>query len=143
MYNYIKALHIISVISWMAGLLYLPRLFVYHSENMNILEISTLFKVMEIRLYKYIMYPAAILTWFSGLYLAIISHFYAENWFNLKFILVLSMSFFHIYLYKHTISFRNNSNIHSSRFFRLINEFPTVVMILIVIIVVIKPNFSF
>lgn len=143
MYNYIKALHIISVIAWMAGLLYLPRLFVYHSENKQIELVTSIFKVMERRLYSYIMAPAAILTWISGIYIVIESHFYLQNWFKIKFVLVFIMSLVHLYLAHHIKLLSAGDFGRSPRFYRILNEIPTLLMIFIVALVVIKPAFSF
>jgi putative membrane protein len=127
----------------MAGLLYLPRLFVYHCENQSSQDLKSIFKTMEHRLYKYIMNPAAILTWISGIYLVIDAQFYMLIWFKLKFILIICLTIFHIYMYKILNTFKNDLNNHPPRFFRLINEIPTLLMILIVALVVIKPNLSF
>jgi protoporphyrinogen IX oxidase len=143
MYNFIKALHVISVIAWMAGLLYLPRLFVYHVENKDLLDITAVFKRMELRLYKYIMTPALFFTWISGLYIAIDSGFYVQNWFKIKFTLIILLTLFHFYLQRHIALLRKDIHSHSPRFYRLINEIPTLIMILVVILVVIKPEISF
>ena len=134
---WIKVIHIVSVISWMAGLLYLPRLFVYHSENINNIDLSSTFKVMEYRLYRFIMNPAMMIVWLSGLFLLYNNGL--ELWLLIKFLLVILMTFFHIFMKNCINEFENDNNKYSSKFFRIINEIPTVLMIFIVILVVIKP----
>ena len=140
-YLLFKSLHLIAVISWMAGLLYLPRIFVYHAENINKEEISTVFKTMEKKLYNYIMMPAMLLSWLFGLIL--ISHVGFENlsakWLQIKLILVILLSIYHFYLGSLLSSFSQNRNTKSSRFFRWLNEFPTLLLIIIVFIVIFKP----
>jgi putative membrane protein len=140
-YLFFKSLHLIAVISWMAGLLYLPRIFVYHSENMNREEICTVFKTMERKLYNYIMMPAMILTWFFGLIL--ISHVGFETigtkWLQIKLILVTLLSVYHFYLGSLLLNFNKNNNTKSSKFYRWLNEFPTLLLIIIVFVVVFKP----
>ena len=134
---WIKIIHIVAVISWMAGLLYLPRLFVYHSENSNDSQLNDTFKVMEDKLFRFIMSPAMMIVWISGLTL-----FYNSSlqlWLILKFFLVILMTLFHIFLKKCIIDFNKDTNSFSSNFFRFINEIPTILMIFIVILVVIKP----
>jgi len=141
LYLTFKALHLIAVISWMAGLLYLPRIFVYHAENINQKETSEIFKVMERRLFNYIMMPAMILTWFFGILLigSLGLNVFYELWFILKGALVLLLTHYHFYLGKCVRLFANNQNTKSSKFFRIINEVPTILFILIVFIVVFKP----
>jgi putative membrane protein len=140
-YLLFKSLHLIAVISWMAGLLYLPRIFVYHSENMNREEICTVFKTMERKLYNYIMMPAMILTWFFGLIL--ISQIGFETlgtkWLQIKLILVILLSVYHFYLGSLLLSFKKNNNTKSSKFYRWLNEFPTLLLVIIVFIVIFKP----
>jgi putative membrane protein len=140
-YLLFKSLHLIAVISWMVGLLYLPRIFVYHSENMNREEICTVFKTMERKLYNYIMMPAMILTWFFGLIL--ISQIGFETlgtkWLQIKLILVILLSVYHFYLGSLLLSFKKNNNTKSSKFYRWLNEFPTLLLIIIVFIVIFKP----
>jgi len=140
-YLLFKSLHLISVISWMAGLLYLPRIFVYHAENINKEEICTVFKTMERKLYNYIMMPAMILSWLFGLIL--ISHVGFEalstKWLQIKLVLVILLSIYHFYLGSLLLSFNENNNTKSSRFFRWLNEFPTLLLIIIVFIVIFKP----
>jgi len=125
----------------MAGLLYLPRIFVYHSENMNREEICTVFKTMERKLYNYIMIPAMILTWLFGLIL--ISQIGFENigtkWLQIKLILVTLLSVYHFYLGSLLTNFNKNNNTKSSKFYRWLNEFPTLLLIIIVFVVIFKP----
>ena len=141
LYLIFKTLHLISVISWMAGLLYLPRIFVYHSENIHQKETSEVFKVMEKKLFNYIMMPAMILTWFFGFLLigSLGQSVLHELWFILKGVLVLLLTYYHFYLGKHVSLFAVDQNIKSSKFFRILNEVPTILLILIVFIVVFKP----
>ena len=139
-YLLFKSLHLIAVISWMAGLLYLPRIFVYHSENTNE-TVMSVFKTMERKLYFYIMTPAMILSWLFGLLL--ISEIGFEElgslWLQLKLILVIFLSIYHFYLGKLLIKFKNDQNQKSSKFYRYINEIPTLLLILIIFIVIFKP----
>ena len=140
-YLLFKSLHLISVVSWMAGLLYLPRIFVYHAENIDQKKTSEIFKVMERRLFNYIMMPAMALTWVFGILLIGnlgIQVFY-ELWFMLKGILVLLLTHYHFYLGKYVRLFAIDQNTKSSKFFRIINEVPTILLILIVFIVIFKP----
>ena len=140
-YLIFKSLHLIAVISWMAGLLYLPRIFVYHSENMKKEEICTVFKTMERKLYNYIMMPAMILSWLFGLIL--ISQIGFETvgtkWLQVKLILVTLLSVYHFYLGSLLLSFNKNNNTKSSKFYRWLNEFPTLLLIIIVFVVIFKP----
>ena len=140
-YLLFKSLHLIAVISWMAGLLYLPRIFVYHSENMHREEICTVFKTMERKLYNYIMMPAMILTWLFGLILISQAGFeiIGTKWLQIKFILVILLSVYHFYLGSLLSSFNNNNNKKSSKYFRWLNEFPTLLLIIIVFVVIFKP----
>ena len=140
-YLLFKSLHLIAVISWMAGLLYLPRIFVYHSENMNKEEICTVFKTMERKLYSYIMMPAMILSWLFGLILISYIGFetISATWLQIKLVLVVLLSIYHFYLGSLLKSFNENNNTKSSKFFRWLNEFPTLLLIIIVFIVIFKP----
>jgi len=138
-YEWIKALHVIAVISWMAGMLYLPRLFVYHCEAEVGSKQSETFKVMERRLLKAIINPAMTVTWLVGLYLAWAGHWYLSGWFHLKLLLVLVMSAVHGFFVRYVRAFAADQNQHSQKFFRIINEVPTVLMIVIVVLVVVKP----
>ena len=139
MYEWIKALHVIAVISWMAGMLYLPRLFVYHCEAEPGSKQSETFKVMERRLLKAIVNPAMIVTWLAGLYLAWQGHWYTSPWFLAKFVLVLALSGVHGVFSRFVKDFAADRNTHNQKFYRIINEVPTVMMILIVILVIVKP----
>ena len=141
LYLTFKALHLISVISWMAGLLYLPRIFVYHAENIDQKETSEIFKVMERRLFYYIMMPAMILTWVFGVLLigSLGLHVIYELWAILKIVLVLFLTHYHFYLGKCVRIFALDQNTKTSKFFRIINEVPTILLILIVFLVIFKP----
>jgi putative membrane protein len=139
MYEWIKALHVIAVIAWMAGMLYLPRLFVYHCDADLGSKQSETFKVMERRLLKAIINPAMIITWLAGLYLAWAGQWFSAHWLHGKLFLVILMSAVHGFLVRWTREFARDRNQHSQKFFRLINEIPTVLMVGIVILVVVKP----
>jgi len=138
-YPWIKALHVIAVISWMAGMLYLPRLFVYHCEAEVGSKQSETFKVMERRLLKAIINPAMMITWLAGLYLAWSGHWYVSGWFHGKFLLVLILSGVHGFFSRCVKDFAADRNARSQKFYRIINEVPTILMIGIVILVVVKP----
>ena len=139
-YLLFKSLHLIAVISWMAGLLYLPRIFVYHSETEDKSQSET-FKVMEKKLYNYIMMPAMILSWLFGLLLIHSLGFsiFFELWMQIKAASILLLTHYHFYLGKHLRMFASNSSNKSSKFFRIINEIPTILLIVIVFVVVFKP----
>jgi protoporphyrinogen IX oxidase len=139
MYSWIKALHILAVISFMAGMLYLPRLFVYHADAAPGSAQSETFKVMERRLLKAIMNPALIVVWLTGLWLAYDSGFFRAPWLHAKFTLVLVLSGLHGYFTRTVRVFASDANHKSARYYRILNEIPTVLMILIVILVVVKP----
>lgn len=139
MYEWIKAFHVIAVISWMAGMLYLPRLFVYHCEAEVGSKQSETFKVMERRLLKAIINPAMIVTWALGLYLAWDGQWLMSGWFHVKLFLVLVMSGVHGLFSRWVREFGQDRNTRSQKFYRIINEVPTVLMIAIVIMVVVKP----
>jgi putative membrane protein len=138
-YEWIKALHVIAVIAWMAGMLYLPRLFVYHCEAEIGSKQSETFKVMERRLLRAIINPAMVVTWGAGLWLALESEHYRSGWMQAKFVLVLILSAVHGLLVRWTRQFAEDRNTHSQKFYRVINEIPTLLMIGIVILVVVKP----
>ncbi|GEP09687.1 protoporphyrinogen oxidase HemJ [Methylobacterium gnaphalii] len=141
LYLWIKAGHIVSLIAWMAAMLYLPRLFVYHAGLPAGSEVqSATFKIMERRLLKAIMTPAMILTWIFGVTLAVKSGYYTSYWLQLKFLLVVVMSGIHGWLSKMVKDFAADRNRHGSRFYRVVNEVPTLLMILIVILAVVKPG---
>ena len=136
-----KALHLIAVISWMAGLLYLPRIFVYHSETNDNKGQSETFKLMEKRLYFYIMNPAMILSWVFGLLLIHSQGLSSLSflWMKIKLGLVIILTAYHFYLLIFLKDFQYNNNTKSSRFFRIINEVPTILLIIIIFVVVLKP----
>ena len=140
-YLTLKALHLIAVISWMAGLLYLPRIFVYHAEKSSETNVSEVFKIMEFKLYNYIMMPAMILSWIFGLLLISSIGFdqLSNYWLILKVIFVVILTAYHFFLGTCLNKFRRNENKFSSRFFRVFNEIPTLLLILIIFLVVFKP----
>ena len=140
-YLLFKSLHLIAVISWMVGLLYLPRIFVYHVENFKDKNTSSIFKTMERKLYFYIMTPAMILTWVFGLILISSLGFeiLSTTWIKLKLLLVILLTLYHFYLSKLLSDFNLDQNTKSSKFFRIINEVPTILLILIVFVVIFKP----
>jgi len=139
MYQWLVALHIIAVIAWMAGMLYLPRLFVYHCAADPGSMQSETFKVMERRLLKAIINPAMIVTWALGLWLAYRGGWFAAHWLQVKLVLVLGMSGVHGILSKYVREFAADKRRKSEKFFRILNEVPTILMILIVILAVVKP----
>ena len=140
-YLLFKSLHLISVISWMAGLLYLPRLFVYHAETSNNESKKETFKLMEKRLFFYIMNPAMILSWLFGVLL--IHSIGIENlsqfWLQLKLGMVLILSSYHFFLFQCLKNFSENNSKYSPKFYRIINEVPTLLLIGIIFVVVFKP----
>jgi len=140
-YLLFKSLHLIAVVSWMAGLLYLPRIFVYHVENRGKKEATDIFEVMEKKLFYYIMRPAMVLTWIFGLILIYLNgvEIFSQLWMQIKIVLVILLSAFNDYLGRCLVSLKNNSNTRSSKFFRVINEVPTIMLILIVFLVIFKP----
>ena len=140
-YLLFKSLHLISVISWMAGLLYLPRIFVYHAENNSEIKISEIFKTMERKLFFYIMTPAMILSWFFGLLLIHSIGFeqLGQIWMLLKLAFVIILTIYHFYLGGVLGRFKQDINKRSHKFYRFINEIPTVLLILIVLVVIFKP----
>ena len=140
-YLLFKSIHLIAVISWVAGLLYLPRIFVYHAENVENINSSNIFKIMEKKLFYYIMTPAMILTWLFGLLLVHTLGFSILNelWIQLKFIFVILLTIYHFYLGNCVRNFTIDQNTNSSKFYRIINELPTILLIFIVFIVVFKP----
>ena len=139
LYPWLKALHIIAIIAWMAGMLYLPRLFVYHCEALPGSVQSETFKVMERRLLRAIINPAMIASWVLGLWLAWSGNFLSAPWLHGKLVLVLAMSAVHGMLARWTKDFAADRNRHTQKFFRIMNEVPTLLMIGIVILVVVKP----
>lgn len=139
LYLWLKAFHIIAVIAWMAGMLYLPRLFVYHCDAPVGSRQSETFKVMERRLFKAIINPAIVTAWILGLYLAWEGDWFSSPWFHAKLTLAVIMSGLHGFYSRWLRAFAEDRNTHSAKFFRIMNEVPTVLMIGIVILVVIKP----
>jgi putative membrane protein len=139
MYLWIKAFHIIAVISWMAGMLYLPRLFVYHADAKPGSEQAETFKVMERRLLRFIMTPAMIVTWLLGIVLVLQGQFLGATWFHINIALVLVMTITHG-LFSHWVhEFDLDRNTRSSKFYRIVNEIPTAILIVIVILATVKP----
>ena len=143
-YLLFKSIHLIAVISWMAGLLYLPRIFVYHSEAINnnkSEDLSLTFKIMERRLFVYIMNPAMIVSWIFGVLL--IHNIGIKNvsflWLQLKLIFVIILTICHFFLFQCLKRFEDNSNLYSPKFYRIINEIPTILLIVIILAVVFKP----
>jgi putative membrane protein len=139
MYEWVKAFHIIAVIAWMAGMLYLPRLFVYHCAAEPGSAQSETFKVMERRLLRAIINPAMIATWLLGLWLVWLGGWMSAHWLHAKFALVIVMSGVHGMLSRYVRDFAADRNRHSKKFYRIINEVPTILMIAIVLLVVLKP----
>ncbi|HEY1382724.1 MAG TPA: protoporphyrinogen oxidase HemJ [Dongiaceae bacterium] len=138
-YDWLKALHIIAVIAWMAGMLYLPRLYVYHAGAKPGSEMSETFKVMERRLLRAIINPAMIAAWVFGLWLAWAGNHWAEGWFHTKLALLILMQIVHACLSRWRRHFAADANRHSARFYRIVNEIPTVLLIGIVILAIVKP----
>ena len=140
-YLLFKSLHLISIVSWMAGLLYLPRIFVYHAENISETKTSEIFKIMEKKLFFYIMTPAMILSWLFGLLLihSIGFHQIGQTWMLLKIVLVVILTAYHFYLGGMVNLFKLDLNKHTHKFYRIINEIPTVLLILIIFVVIFKP----
>jgi len=139
MYLWLKALHIVAVIAWMAGMLYLPRLFVYHSSAKPGSELSETFKMMERRLLNFIMMPAMIVTWIVGIVLVFQGQWLGAGWFHAKFVLVVLMTVLHG-LFAHWVNeFSFDRNRHYEKTYRIINELPTILLIVIVVLVVVKP----
>ena len=139
MYLWLKALHIIAVISWMAGMLYLPRLFVYHADAVAGSEQSETFKVMERRLLKFIMTPAMIVTWLIGIVLVLEGQWFGATWFHIKLALVLAMTILHGLFSQWVRDFAFDRNRLTPKFYRIVNEIPTVLMIVIVLLATVKP----
>jgi len=140
-YLLFKSLHLIALVSWMAGLLYLPRIFVYHVENKEKKEATDIFEVMERKLFYYIMRPAMIFTWIFGLVLIYLNgvEIFSQLWIQIKIVLVILLSVYNDYLGKCLISLKNNSDTKTSKFYRIINEVPTIMLIFIVFLVIFKP----
>ena len=139
MYAWVLALHIISIISWMAGLLYLPRLFVYHVDAEPGSELSDTLKTMERRLLRAIMTPAMIASWIFGIWLVVLTDAHLEIWFHVKLVLIVLLSASHMAMEMWRKEFASDQNTRSARFYRIANEIPTLLMIAIVILVIVKP----
>ena len=138
-YQWVKIFHVMFVVAWMAGLLYLPRIFVYHSMDDTTDETSNVFKLMEKRLFYFIMYPSALIVWITGIYMAYVLGLY--GWLVLKFFFVTVLTLYHINLGRYLKDFKNDNNRIKTRFFRIINEVPFLIMFIILILVIIKPDF--
>ena len=140
LYLLLKALHLIAVISWMAGLLYLPRIFVYHSEAFHDSQ-KAVFKTMERKLYNYIMMPAMLLSWLFGLLLIHSLGFYIflELWMQIKTAAIVILTFYHFSLGKYLNDFAEDNNQKTSKFFRFYNEIPTILLIVVIFVVIFKP----
>ena len=140
-YLLFKSLHLIAIISWMAGLLYLPRIFVYHAENKTEKNTSETFKIMERRLMFYIMTPAMILSWFFGIFLILINgiSITLNLWVQAKLFLVVLLTIYHLFLGYYLRKFALDENEKRAKFFRIINEIPTILLILIIFIIIYKP----
>ena len=141
LYLLFKSLHLIAVISWMAGLLYLPRIFVYHSEANHDSQ-KNIFKVMERKLYNYIMMPAMLLSWLFGILLVHNLGFsvFSELWMQIKIISVIILTYYQFTLGRYLNDFANDNNQKTSRFFRIYNEIPTILLIVVIFVVVFKPQ---
>ena len=140
LYLLFKSLHLIAVISWMAGLLYLPRIFVYHSEADDKSQ-KEVFKIMERKLYNYIMMPAMLLSWLFGILLIHTLGFsvFSELWMQIKIILVVILTYYHFTLGKYLNDFAIDNNLKTSKFFRIYNEIPTLILIVVIFVVIFKP----
>ena len=135
-YQWVKIFHVMFVVAWMAGLLYLPRIFVYHSMDETTTETSNVFKLMEKRLFYFIMYPSALIVWITGIYMAHALGLY--GWLVIKFILVIVLTLYHVNLGRYLNDFADDKNKKKTRFFRMINEIPFVIMFIILVFVIIK-----
>ena len=141
-YDVIKSFHLISIISWMVGLLYLPRLFVYHNDTKNLSEMHETFLLMEYRLLNYIMTPALVVTYVFGFILLYYNiYLLSEIYFLIKLFLVFCLTIFHFYLSILYKDFKKGYRIKKTKFYRIINEVPTLLMIFIIILIIVKPNF--
>ena len=143
-YDIIKSFHLVSVISWMIGLLYLPRLFVYHNETRHLSTIDKTFLIMEFRLLNFIMTPALVVTYFLGFILVFNNlYFFEETYFQIKLFLVFCLTIYHFYLSILYKDFKKGYRIKKTNFYRIINEIPTILMIVIILLIFVKPNFLF
>jgi putative membrane protein len=141
-YEWLKALHVISVIAWMAGMLYLPRLFVYHADAKPGSELSETLKIMERRLLRRIINPAMIAAWIFGIWMLVLNPaLLHEPFFHVKLAMVVAMQIVHALLARYRRQFADGRNIHSSRYYRILNEIPAVLIIVIVIMIIVRPHF--
>ena len=138
-YDWVKALHVVAIISWMAGMLYLPRLFIYHCDADKGSKQSETFKVMEGRLLRVIINPAMVFAWVTGIWLAWQSGYWKQGWFHGKLLAVILLSAAHGYFSAATRAFAEDRNTKSARHWRIVNEAPTVLMLAIVVLVIVKP----
>ena len=140
-YLLFKSLHLIAAVSWMAGLLYLQRIFVYHVENKKKKEATDIFKVMERKLFFYIMWPAMIFTWVFGLILIYLNgiEIFSQLWMQIKIVIVIILSVYNDYLGRCLVNLKNSTNTKSAKFFRIINEIPTLILIIVVFLAIFKP----
>ena len=138
-YLWFKALHIMAVVAWMAGLFYLPRLFIYHHDKAPGSEISETFKIMEMRLYRFIMNPAMMMAWLFGLFIAWQGEWFTAGWLHVKLLAVIAMTVAHVYFGRSARAFGRDERPLTSRHWRMLNEVPTLLMIIIVVMAVVKP----
>ena len=138
-YLWFKALHIMAVVAWMAGLFYLPRLFIYHHDKTPGSEISETFKIMEMRLYRFIMNPAMMMAWLFGLFIAWQGEWFTAGWLHVKLLAVIAMTVAHVYFGRSARAFGRDERPLTSRHWRMLNEVPTLLMIIIVVMAVVKP----
>jgi putative membrane protein len=138
-YLWVKAFHVLAVIAWMAGIFYLPRLFVYHADAAKGSDKSETFKVMERRLYNAIMTPAMIATWLAGIVLATSAHLWSAHWLDVKLLFVIALTAFHIWLGRRLTEFAEDRNTRPARLYRMVNELPTLILIVIVVMVIVRP----
>jgi putative membrane protein len=138
-YDWVKAFHIVAVIAWMAGIFYLPRLFVYHADADTGSDKSETFKLMERRLYNAIMTPAMVAVWFFGIVLATSAGFWSAHWLMAKLVFVIAMTGLHVWLGRRLREFAEDRNTRTARTYRIVNEVPTLLVIIIVVLVVVKP----
>jgi len=138
-YDWIKAVHVIAVMSWMAGMLYLPRLFIYHCDAAAGTQQSETFKIMEARLFNFIMTPALIVSWVLGLWLAWDAGWFSSGWFHAKLLTVIAMTGVHGHFAQAVRAFGQDQNLRSTKYWRIMNEVPTLLMIAAVILVIVKP----
>ena len=138
-YDWLTALHVIAVFAWMAGMLYLPRLYVYHANAKPGSELSETLKVMERRLLRAIIDPAMTVAWIFGLWMAWVGDLWGQPWFQVKLAMAIAMSTLHGFLSRWRRDFEKDANRHSAKFYRVMNEVPTLILIVIVIMVIVRP----